>query len=108
MGDKGMLLADYGRRVLLPKDKFTDFKAPKPWITKSLGHHQEWIHGAKTGAPTLCNFEYSGSLIEHNLLGSVAYRVGKKLQWDARNLKATNAPEADKYIRREYRKGWTI
>ena len=108
VGDKGMLLADYGKRVLLPKDKFADFKAPKPWIPKSIGHHQEWIHAAKTGAPTLCNFEYSGSLIEHNLLGSVAYRVGKKLQWDAKNLKATNAPEASKYIRREYRKGWSI
>ena len=108
VGEKGILLADYGKRVLLPKDKFTKFEAPKPWIGKSLGHYQEWIHAAKTGAPTLCNFEYSGSLIEHNLLGSVAYRVGKKLQWDAKNLKAINAPEADKYIRREYRKGWSI
>ena len=108
VGDKGMLLADYGKRILLPKEKFAGFKPPKPWIAKSLGHHREWIHAAKTGAPTLCNFEYSGSLIEHNLLGSVAYRVGKKLQWDAKNLKATNAPEAAKYIRRDYRKGWTM
>jgi predicted dehydrogenase len=108
VGDKGMLLADYGKRILLPKEKFGGHKAPKPWIAKSLGHHREWIHAAKTGAPTTCNFEYSGSLIEHNLLGSVAYRVGKKLQWDAKNLKATNAPEAAKYIRRDYRKGWSI
>ena len=42
------------------------------------------------------------------LLGNVAYRVGKKLQWDAENLKAVNCPEADKYLRREYRKGWTL
>ena len=74
----------------------------------SLGHHAEWVHACKTGDPTLCNFDYSGKLIEHNLLGNVAYRTGKKLEWDAKNLKATNAPEADKFIRREYREGWTL
>jgi hypothetical protein len=108
VGDKGMLLADYGRRILLPEEKFKDFKPPEPWIEPSLGHHQEWIHGVKTGAPTLCNFDYSGKLIEHNLLGTVAFRVGKKLIWDPGTMKATNCPEADKYIRPEYREGWTL
>jgi hypothetical protein len=42
------------------------------------------------------------------LLGNVAYRTGQKLQWDAKNLKATNCSEADRFIRREYRKGWTL
>ncbi|MGE3807876.1 MAG: Gfo/Idh/MocA family protein [Gemmataceae bacterium] len=108
IGDKGMLLADYGKRILLPEDKFKDFEAPKPTIEKSRGHYQEWIHACKTGAPTLCNFDYSGALIEHNLLGNVAYRVGKKLEWDPLKLSAVNAPEADQYIRREYRKGWEV
>ncbi len=107
-GDEGMLLADYGRHVLLPKEKFADFQPPKPSIPPSLGHHQEWIHACKTGDPTLCNFDYSGKLIEHNLLGNVAYRVGKKLQWDPNNLKATNCPQADQYIRRPYRAGWSL
>ncbi|NQU22489.1 MAG: Gfo/Idh/MocA family oxidoreductase [Candidatus Nealsonbacteria bacterium] len=108
IGDKGTLLADYGKHVLLPADKFQDFQPPEPSIAPSLGHHQEWIHACKTGEPTTCNFDYSGLLIEHNLLGNVAYRVGKKLQWDAANLKATNCPEADQFIRREYREGWTL
>jgi predicted dehydrogenase len=108
VGDKGQLLADYGRYVLLPEDKFRDFKAPQPSIPASLGHYQEWIHACKTGAPTLCNFDYSGALIEHNLLGNVAYRVGKKLEWDPEKLKATNCPAADEFIRREYRKGWAL
>ncbi len=108
IGDKGMLLADYGKHILLPEDKFKDFQRPDPWIAKSLGHHREWIHACKTGEPTTCNFDYSGMLIEHNLLGNVAYRTGKKLLWDAKNLKATNCPEADQYIRREYREGWTL
>jgi len=108
VGDKGMLLADYGRRILLPEADFKDFKPPEPWIPKSLGHYKEWLHGCKTGAATLCNFDYSGMLIEHNLLGTVAFRTGKKLDWDPENLRARNCPQADKYIRRKYRKGWTI
>ncbi|MFH1265619.1 MAG: gfo/Idh/MocA family oxidoreductase, partial [Planctomycetota bacterium] len=108
VGDEGMLLADYGKRILVPEEKFKDFKPPEPTIEPSLGHHQEWIHGAKTGAPTLCNFDYSGKLVENNLLGAVAFRVGKKLTWDPKSMKATNCPEADQYIRPEYREGWTL
>jgi len=107
-GEKGTLIADYGRHILLPEDKFKDFKRPEPSIPKSRGHHAEWIHACKTGEPTTCNFDYSGMLIEHNLLGNVSYRAGKKLTWDPENLKATNCPEADKFIRREYRDGWTL
>lgn len=108
IGDKGQLVADYGRKVLLPESKFKDFKPPKETIPPSLGHYEEWIHACKTGAPTLCNFRYSGALVENNLLGTVAFRVGKKLEWDPKNLKATDCPEADQYIRRPYRDGWTI
>ena len=108
VGDKGMLLSDYGKHVLLPEDKFADFKRPEPFIPKSLGHHAEWIHACKTGEPTTCNFEYAGWLTEANHLGNVAYRAGKKLEWDAAKLKATNCPEADRLIRREYRKGWKL
>jgi hypothetical protein len=108
VGDKGMLLSDYGKHVLLPEEKFKDFKRPEPFIPKSLGHHAEWIHGCKTGAATTCNFEYAGWLTEANHLGNVAYRVGKKLEWDSVQLHAGNAPEADRFIRREYRKGWVL
>ncbi|HJN10332.1 MAG TPA: Gfo/Idh/MocA family oxidoreductase [Pirellulaceae bacterium] len=108
VGDKGMLLSDYGKHALLPEDRFSGFKRPEPTIAKSLGHHAEWIHACKTGAPTTCNFEYAGWLTEANHLGNVAYRVGKKLQWDHESLCATNAPEADELIHREYRKGWKL
>jgi len=108
VGDKGQLLADYGRRILLPEEQYKDFKVPEPTIAPSAGHYQEWINGCKTGSPTLCNFDYSGKLVEHNLLGSVAFRVNKKLQWDPGKLDASNAPEAAQFIRREYRAGWTL
>jgi len=108
IGDDGMLLADYKRRVLLPEEKFKDFQPPEETIPPSLGHYKEWIQAAKTGGEALCNFEYSGSLIEHNLLGNVAFRVGEELNWNPKRLKARNCPRADAFIRREYRKGWTI
>ena len=108
VGSKGMLLSDYGKHVLLPEEQFKDFKRPDPFIPESLGHHKEWIHACKTGAPTTCSFDYSGPLTEANHLGNVAYRVGKKLLWDHVKLKATNAPEAAQFIRRKYRKGWKL
>ncbi|MBC8868218.1 MAG: gfo/Idh/MocA family oxidoreductase, partial [Planctomycetes bacterium] len=55
-----------------------------------------------------CGFDYSGPLTETVLLGNVAYRAGKKLLWDAENAKATNCPDADQFIRHEYRRGWTL
>ncbi len=108
VGDKGMLLADYGKFVLLPEKQFADFTPPRPFIEKSRGHYAEWIHACKTGAPTTCNFEYAGWLTESNHLGNVAFRAGKRLEWDAARMKATNCPEADAFIHREYRKGWKL
>jgi len=108
VGDKGMVLSDYGKHTLLPEKQFVDFQRPKPFIPKSRGHHAEWIHACKTGEPTTCNFEYAGWLTEANHLGNVAFRIGKKLQWDPKMLRAVNAPEAQPLIQREYRKGWSL
>jgi predicted dehydrogenase len=108
VGDKGMLLVDYRRHVLLPEERFKDFQPPPPSIPKSLGHHAEWINAAKTGAPTTCNFAYASRLTIANHLGSIAYRLGKKLEWDPVALRARNAPEADRLLRRPYRAGWKL
>ncbi len=108
IGSDGMLISDYGKHQLLPEEKFADFKPPEPFIPNSIGHHREWTEACKTGGPTTCNFDYSGALTEAALLCNVALRTGKKLNWDAKNLKAIGCPEADAFIQREYRKGWTL
>ncbi|QDU79530.1 Inositol 2-dehydrogenase [Polystyrenella longa] len=108
VGDKGMLLADYGKYALLPEEQFVDFKAPEPFIPNSIGHHAEWIDACKTGAPTTCNFEYAGWLTEANHLGNVAYRTGSRLEWDAEKMKVTNTDKANQFIKRDYRSGWTL
>jgi len=108
VGSEGMLISDYGKHALLPESKYAAFKPPEPTIPASIGHHQEWMAACKTGGPTTCNFDYSGALTEAALLCNVALRTGKKLQWDAAALKAVNCPEADRYLRRAYRPGWTL
>ena len=108
IGDKGMLLADYGKHLLMFDGQSPGFKRPDPFLPDSPGQQQEWVKACKTDRQTSCNFEYSGWLTEANHLGNVAYRVGKKIEWDAAQLRCPNAPEAAPYIRREYRKGWTL
>lgn len=108
VGEKGMMMADYSKYVLLPENKFAGFVPPPQTIAKSIGHHEEWIHACKFGGPTTCNFAYSGALTETVLLGNVAYRTGRKIYWDPKTLKAINAPNADQFIQHHYRAGWKI
>ncbi len=108
VGEMGTLLSNYGGRWLFPESKFAGFKAPKESIPASIGHHQEWINAVKTGGTTTCNFDYAGALTEAVLLGTVAYRSGKRVEWDAANLKVTNNPDAEQFVHTEYRKGWTL
>jgi predicted dehydrogenase len=107
VGSKGMLLADYTRRKLLPEKEYADFTPPKPFIPNSIGHYKEWVEACKSGGPTTCNFDYAGALTEAVLLGNVSYRCGQPLKWDARNLKA-DVPEAEKFLRKEYRRPWSL
>jgi predicted dehydrogenase len=110
IGDKGALFADYDRHKLFPEKDFADFLPPKPSIPDSIGHHKEWVEACLRNDPAapLCRFDYSGPLAETVLLGGVAFRLGKTLEWDAENLRATNAPEADSLIRTQYRDGWSL
>ena len=75
----------------------------------SLGHFQkQWIEACKNGGKTACDFEYSGNMIEQMLLGLVAYRVGKKIHYDGAEGRVTDCPEANEFLRRKYRQGWTL
>jgi predicted dehydrogenase len=109
IGSQGrMLLADYNKFLLLPEKEFVDFQRPEPTIPRVKGHHEEWIEACKTGGSPSANFEYAGWLTEANHLGNVAFRVGKKLEWDPKKLRAKNTSEADRFIHRQYRKGWKL
>ncbi|WP_237607567.1 Gfo/Idh/MocA family protein [Roseimaritima sediminicola] len=108
VGSRGMLLSDYGKHVLLPEDKFVDFQPPEPFVPDSPGHHKEWVLACGGEGQTASPFSYAGPLTEANHLGNVAYRVGKKIHWDAAKMECTGCPEAEPFLRREPREGWSL
>jgi hypothetical protein len=107
-----MLLASYGAHKLLPEEKFKDYQHPQVQaIPRSIGHYNEFVAACLYNRPqaATCRFDYAGPLTESVLLGVVSHRIGnKKIEWDPKSLKCPNAPEADKILKREYRKGWEI
>ena len=106
VGAEGMLIAAMDTFRLYPEEKFAGVRRLR--LPQGLSHADEWLAACKTGTPTGTHFGYSGPLAETVLLGTVAYRAGQKLEWDAENLKVTNCPEAERLIRRANRQGWTL
>ena len=90
------------------KAKMKGFKLPEPFLPRGINHYQEWIRACKGGPKPSTNFDYSGPLTETILLGNVAALAGRKLSWDGPKMRVANMPEANKYLRRKYRKGWTL
>ncbi len=74
VGERGLLLADYGRLVLLPEQRFADVMRPAPTIPASVGHHKEWLDACRTRGETSCDFRRAAPLTETVLLGVEAYR----------------------------------
>ncbi len=108
VGEKGTLLADYTRHVILREASFADYAAPQSIGSDFTKHHREWIQAIKTGKPSSSDFAYSGPLTEAALLGNVAFRAGCKIEWDAKNLRAKNCPAAAEFIQHHYRPGWQL
>ena len=108
-GDKGTILLPHGGNGrLIPEEKMKGFKAPEPFLPRDLDHYQEWIAACKGGRKPLSSFDYAGPLTETILLGNVAALAGQKLEWDGAGLKAVNMPEANRFLSRKYRSGWTL
>ncbi len=108
VGSKGILVCDFNKRKLYPEADFADFQAPPMTIPDSPGFHQEWINACKGGEPATCNFDYTGPMTETVLLGNLAYRIGEEFEWDAKTMNAKGCPDAEPFLRPEYRKEWKI
>ncbi len=111
VGDKGKLLVEgWGgeRPRLIPKARMEAFVPPAKTLPRSIGHHAEWLEACKSGSPTQSDFSFAGPLTEAVLLGVVAVRTRHHLVWDSANLTVSNCPEANQFIKKEYRKGWEL
>jgi len=111
IGETGKML---GHR-LLPEARSQEYGKPPRILPRSPGHHREWIDACKGGKPAGSNFNVLGPLTEVVLLGNIALRTGQtlyekglKLNYDGPGMKVTNLPEANEYIRCEYRDGWKL
>jgi len=111
VGDKGKMLGLH----IFPESRRAGFEEPPRILPRSIGHYREWIEACKGGEAAGSNFDISGPLTETVLLGNVALRpelreklTQQALEWDWENLKITNLPEANDFLHRPYREGWTL
>ena len=110
-GTKGKLMCGtYGNGPrLIPESRMKAYsRPPKTLVRVRDCHERDWARACKSGKPAGADFAYSGPLTEICTLGNVAKRVDARIEWDAANLKVTNLPEANKYVRAPYRKGWSL
>jgi len=121
VGDKGKLVTGYGggytfghlgtKRsggLLLPEKTFKDFMPPPSTLRRVEEHYKEWTQACKTGAKTACPIEFGCEMTELALLGALALRTGRVLEWDAGAMKVTNSQKANSLIDPPYRTGWTL
>lgn len=113
VGEKGILMHEtYGRNPQLFPEGLREEAArvPQTYPRIPVSHEMNWVHAAIGKGEATSPFEYAAPLTETMLLGIVALRTGqgKKIYYDAENMYVSNAPEANQYLHREYRPGWTL
>ena len=112
VGEKGTMLCGgwAGAPRLIPETKMQAYERPAKTLPRSVGHRAEWIQACKARKPAdaMAGFAYSGPYTEALLVGNLAVRLQKPIQWDSAAMKATNAPEADPLIRKTYRETFGI
>jgi hypothetical protein len=111
IGSKGQLMCDvYGDSPrLFPEKLMREYKRPPKTIPRVKDSHEmDWVRACKAGTQPGAPFAYSGPLTEICLLGNIATRVDAKIEWDADAMKVTNLPEANRFVRANYRAGWSL
>jgi predicted dehydrogenase len=110
VGDQGTMIFNRGSMDWIISSDVQGSAAAKVPVTlpRVANEDVEWVQWCKGGSKALSSFDYAGPFTEAVVLGTIALRLGKKIEWDSKNLKCPNAPEADALIRCEYRKGWGL
>jgi predicted dehydrogenase len=110
VGERGLITCAgwSGMPRLLPLARHREYDRPAKTLPRVEGHHADWLQACKGGTPACSSFSYGARLTEMVLLGNVALRTRKRLHWNGREMRATNATEADAFLRAEYRQGWEL
>ena len=110
IGTKGiMATSSRGEGVhLLPASRWKDYVLPPQLLTRSPGHMLDWVRACKGGDPGCSDFSITAPYAEWLALAAIAFRVSGKLEWDAKNLRFTNSPEANHYVKPVFRQGWEL
>ncbi|MGD0500120.1 MAG: Gfo/Idh/MocA family oxidoreductase [Bryobacteraceae bacterium] len=110
VGDKGFMTTEGsgGAVRLLPLARHESYKLPPEILTRSPGHHQDWIRACKGGEPACSNFSVAGPFTEWIVMGVIALHFEGKLEWDANKMQFTNNRSADAYVKPTFRKGWSF
>ena len=110
VGDDGLMLFKRSTTnwIVTPGSRIDKFADVPQTVRRVSNEDVEWIEACKGGAKPLSSFDYAGPFTEMVLLGNLAVRLDKRIEWDSQALKATNAPEADELIQLECRKGWSL
>ena len=106
VGEKGTL---FGHR-LIPESKMKDFEPPPKTIPRVPSHHEDFFIACRGGRPACSNYDFAANETEAALVGNLAIRAGRRIEWDGEAMKPTNCSEPDvlALIHREYRKGWEL
>jgi predicted dehydrogenase len=114
VGTKGMLMHEtYGEKPVLIGEGLNEAAARVPQTLPRIkfglaGHEQNWIRAIRGEEPVSCPFEYGARLNETMILGIVALKADQPIEWDGVAGRVTNAPDANQYLTRTYRKGWEL
>jgi predicted dehydrogenase len=118
MGDNGLLFlgtqgailgGGWGRSArIIPESKMREYQRPPKTLPRVAGHHRNWLDACKGQGQPSTHFDYSGPLTEFCLMGNVALRAGKPLDFDWKSMQVTNAAEANQYLKPELREGRSL
>jgi len=111
IGEKGTMI----EATIIPETKRKAYTPPPKTLPRSVGHSREWVLSCLGDKPGGSNFSFSGPLTETVLLGNIAMRPElrdfnskNKLLWDYETMTFTNCQEANRYVTKTYREGWSL
>ncbi len=110
VGEKGVITTDtYANNCrLLPQERHNAYRLPPQMLTRSPGHYRDWLRACRGGDAACSNFSVAGPFTEWIVLGALALHFEGKLEWDSAKMKITNNVEANRYLKPEVRKGWSL